>query len=442
MKHNTQARNTSLSSRGKAVASTAARVDFDLFMEASQNLYCPKDNPKGAFPLNVAENTLMTHLMKEQVDAILSQHKVPEWVFHYTDASGHPEVRAGIARFMEKYLCGCPVEPDTIGFSAGASAIIEVSSFLLGDKGDVVGIPAPAYPMYTNDMGVKSRLIRYDLQTHYHLEEHGAEGPVKREMLADVWAELNARGENFKLLVITSPDNPTGVVYSEQRLRELADWCIQHKVHMVVNEIYGLSRIDTKEAKIQKEDRENGKPASFARIMAEYRSDYLHLWYGLSKDFASSGLRFGIVHSLNMDFLQGFANVNIPHMVSNLTQWVMGELFKNTDFIESYLEENQKRLTQSYELVVEALNKIDVPYIPASGSLFVWADFSKYLKEESEQEEEKLWINIYRNTGVLLTPGSGFRHQKKGLFRIVHTAVPTAHLKVAMDRMTAYLSAT
>ena len=432
MKQNPKGGFTSLSSRGKTLASTPGRVDLDLFEEASQNRYCPKENPEGAFPLNIAENSLMTQLMKEQVDAVLSQHKVPEWVFHYTDSLGHPEVRGVISRFMEQYLCGCPVEPDSIGFSAGASAIIEVSSFVLGDKGDVVVIPAPAYPMYTNDMGVKSGLIRYDLQTHYHLEEHGVEGPVKREMLADVWAELNAQGKKFKLLVLTSPDNPTGVVYAEQRLRELADWCIQHQVHMVVNEIYGLSRIDAKEG---------SKHASFARIMGEYHSDYLHLWYALSKDFASSGMRFGIVHSLNKDFLQGFANVNIPQMVSNLTQWVMGELFKNTAFIESYLRENGKRLTGSYDLVVAMLKKIDVPFIPASGSLFVWADFSKYLEEESEQAEEKLWINIYRNTGVLLTPGSGFRHQKKGLFRIVHTAVPTAHLKVAMERMTAYLSA-
>ncbi|WP_201766075.1 pyridoxal phosphate-dependent aminotransferase [Nafulsella turpanensis] len=391
--------------------------------------------------MNVAENSLMTHLMKEQVDAILSRHKVPEWVFHYTDPSGNPEVRAVIARFLEQYLCGCPIEPDAIGFSAGASAIIEVSAFLLGDKGDVVVIPAPSYPMYTNDMGVKSGLVRYDLQTHYHLAEHGADGPVKKDMLENVWDELNAQEKNFKLLVITSPDNPTGVVYSEQRLRELAGWCIQHKVHMVVNEIYGLSRINTEGGKVQKEDREEVRHASFAKIMAEYRSDYLHLWYALSKDFASSGMRFGIVHSLNKDFLEGFANVNVPHMVSNLTQWIMGELFRNTAFIESYLEENRKRLTGSYEVVVAALNRIGVPYIPASGSLFVWADFSQYLKETSGQEEEKLWLNIYRNTGVLLTPGSGFRHQKKGLFRIVHTAVPTAHLKVAMDRMTAYLSA-
>jgi hypothetical protein len=50
---------SSLSFRGQSLASTPARVDFELFMEAAQNLYCPDENPEGAFPLNVAENTLM-----------------------------------------------------------------------------------------------------------------------------------------------------------------------------------------------------------------------------------------------------------------------------------------------------------------------------------------------------------------------------------------------
>ncbi len=83
--------------------------------------------------------------------------------------------------------------------------------------------------------------------------------------------------------------------------------------------------------------------------------------------------------------------------------------------------------------------KNDVPYIPSRGSLFVWADFSKYLKDDSDKGEEELWLNIYKNTGVLLTPGIGFQHQKKGLFRIVHTAVDIESLAVAMERLVGYL---
>ncbi|MCG8326806.1 MAG: pyridoxal phosphate-dependent aminotransferase [Chitinophagales bacterium] len=429
---------TSLSLRGQDLASTSARVDFELFMEAVQNLYCPDQNPAGAFPLNVAENTLMIPDVKERLEQVLNNHKIPEWVFKYTDPKGHPEVREILAGFMEKHLCKCPVSPDSICFSAGAAATIEASSFVLANAGDVVAIPAPAYPMYTNDLGVKSGVLRYDLQTHYHLNEHGSISPLTTANLDSAWAELNARGQGLKIVLLTSPDNPTGCMYSEGQLKSIAQWCIAHKVHLIVNEIYGLSLIDITDEDLQHDYPEEASLCSFAQIMAELQSDYLHLWYALSKDFAMSGLRFGIVHSLNQAFLNSLGNANIPHMVSNLNQWGVSEMMKDSNFIEHYILENKKRVTQSYKLVVAALNKIGVSYIPSRGSLFVWADFSKYLKEDSAQGQENLWIDIYRKTGVLLTPGAGFQHQKKGLFRIVHTALPTAHLEEAMERMLAY----
>ena len=70
----------------------------------------------------------------------------------------------------------------------------------------------------------------------------------------------------------------------------------------------------------------------------------------MSKDFAMSGMRFGIVHSLNKAFMAGLSNSNIPHMVSNMTQWLVGEMFNDTAFIEAYIQENTKRLTASYKL--------------------------------------------------------------------------------------------
>ncbi len=430
---------SSLSIRGAASAENPARIDFELFMEANQNLYCPDNNPDGAFPLSVAENTLSTSFIKAKLTSILQQNEMPDWVLNYTHLLGHPEVREEIALFMEKYLCKCPISPDAIGFSAGASAIIEVSSFALSNPGDVVVIPAPSYPMYTNDLGLKSGMERYDLQTHYDLEEMGSGAPVQPEHLDKALADLNAQGKCFKVLLITSPDNPTGCMYTKQSLRQLADWCMTHKVHLIVNEIYGLSLIDTQDPDLKSDYSSTTDYVSFATIMQESKSDYLHLWYAFSKDFAMSGLRFGVVHSLNENFLTGFGNLNIPHLVSNVTQWMVGAMLSDIDFVEGYIRENKIRLGQSYKLVIKALKKIGVPYVPARGSLFVWADFSKFLKENSEKGQEDLWIDIYRNTGVLLTPGSGFQHEKKGLFRIVHTAVPISHLEVGMDRMAGYL---
>ena len=429
----------SLSKRGQSLASNPARIDFEIFMEASQNLYHPKDNPKGTFPVNVAENTLMSSVIKAKLTSILQQQEMPDWVLNYTSMLGNPDVRAEIARFMEKYLCKCPIHADTIALSAGASAIIEVSSFVLANAGDVVVIPAPSYPMYTKDLGIKTEMERYDLQTHFDLEDIGSNAPVKTAHLDKVWADLQAQGKCFKILLITTPDNPTGCMYTVEQLRELTDWCVAHKVHLIVNEIYGLSLIDTEDEALQDEYDNGGNYASFATIMQEEKSDYLHLWYAFSKDFAMSGLRFGLVHSLNEAFITGLGNANIPHLVSNITQWMVAEMLKDTDFIEAYILENKVRLNQSYKLVVEALRKIDVPYIPSKGSLFVWADFSKYLKEDSEAGQEQLWLDIYKNTGVLLTPGVGFQHEKKGMFRIVFTAISFSDLEVALRRIVDYL---
>jgi aspartate/methionine/tyrosine aminotransferase len=429
----------SLSERGNSLATNPARIDFELFMEASQNLYCPKTNPTGAFPLNVAENQLMASAVKKQLTSIVQQNEAPDWVMGYTHFLGNPEVRVEISKFMEQHLCKCPISPDSIGLSAGASAIIEASSFVLTNPGDVVVIPAPSYPMYTKDLGLKNGISRYDLQTHYNIEEIGSEAPVTTELLDKTLADLNKQEKCFKILLITSPDNPTGCMYSEQELKQLADWCIQHQIHLIVNEIYGLSLIDTEDKELQEDYHGNGTYASFAQIMDQQQSNYLHLWYAFSKDFAMSGLRVGIVHSLNEAFMTAFGNVNIPHLVSNFTQWMVAEMLKDTAFIEHYIQENKKQLNKSYKLTVATLKKLNIPYLPSRGSFFVWADFSQYFQENSNQAQEQLWVDIYKNTGILLTPGMGFQHQKKGLFRLVYTAVPFSHLEVAMDRISNYL---
>lgn len=427
-----------LSSRGQSLASNPARIDFEIFAEASQNLYCPDKNPNGTFPLNIAENAISTSLIKDKLTSITQQGEMPDWVMKYTGLNGNPEVRDNVAKFMERHLCKCPMDPDTLAFSAGASATIEVSSFMLANPDDVVVIPAPSYPMYTNDMGVKSKVERYDLITHYSLDEIGASAPVNPAMLQKVKNDLDDVRKCFKILLITSPDNPTGAVYSKKELKNLANWCIKNQVHMVVNEIYGLSLIDTRQKAIKKDYSKHTKFKSFARIMRKKNSPYLHLWYAFSKDFAMSGLRFGIVHSLNPSFLKGFENVNVPHLVSNYTQWMVGEMLQDDAFITAYIKENKKRLNKSYLVVVQLFKKLHIPYIPSRGSLFIWADLSQYMHEYSDQGQEDLWLDIYKNTGILLTPGMGFQHPKKGLFRVVFTAVPFDYLQVALKRLKDY----
>ena len=429
----------SLSARGHHLATTPSRIDHALFMEAKQNLYDPEDNPSGSFPLNVAENQVMAPVIKAKLMTLLKNNEMSDWVMGYTHYLGHPEVRMMIARFMEQHLCDCTIHPDTLGLSAGATAIVEVTAFLLANPGDVVVIPAPGYPMYTNDFGIKAGISRYDLQTHDNLQEISTKAPVTTDLLERTWAILKAEGRCFKILLISSPDNPTGCRYEEDQLRALARWCIEHQVHMIVNEIYGLSLIDTTPIDHPSSAHGQDEYVSFAKIMEEFASDYLHLWYAFSKDFGMSGLRCGVVHSLNKGFIAGLENINVPHMVSNMSQWMIKEMLSDDEFIKNYIEQNKKQITRSYQWVVAALKLLDVPFIPSRGGIFVWIDLSSYLDADSDEAETALWMNIYKQTGVLLTPGLEFKHSKKGLFRMVYTAVSFDHLKVAVERLSAYL---
>ena len=127
---------------------------------------------------------------------------------------------------MEHHLCKCNINPINLGLSAWATATVELTVFLLANPGDVVVITAPAYPMYTHDFGIKAGISRFDLQTHENLQEIGTNAPVTNDLSESTWSRLRAEGRNFKILLISSPDNPTGCRYKGSQLRILANWCL------------------------------------------------------------------------------------------------------------------------------------------------------------------------------------------------------------------------
>jgi 1-aminocyclopropane-1-carboxylate synthase len=237
------------------------------------------------------------------------------------------------------------------------------------------------------------------------------------------------------MLILTTPDNPTGGIYSESRLSEIANWCMEREIHLVVNEIYGLSLIDTRHPAIEADYAGESTFVSFAKIMTERQSDFLHLWYAVSKDFGISGFRTGVVYSQNPSLLTAYQNLNLTHSVSNHTQWVLQRLLSDTEFVTGYVEENQRRLTESYAVVVRHLKRLGIPYVPSRGSLFVWIDLSEFMHGDSEEAELALWQDLFRTAGLLLTPGVGFGHTKRGLFRVVYPCVSRAELEVAGERL-------
>ena len=428
-----------LSNRGDRAASAEVRPDQDLYFSALANAYDPDDNPDGVLLMNVAENTLCWHELRDAFAEVAQHSVIPDWTAGYTDPTGHPEVRHAVARFMSRHLVEAQVDPDDLSLHAGASAVLDLMACVLGDPGDVVAMPAPCYPAYTHDIGAKAGLVRHDIITHHEPSELH-DGPLLSVgHLAQTHETLAADGRRLRMVLVTSPDNPTGAIYDRSRLAELADWCEQHQVHLVLNEIYGLSRIETGHPAISDDYDDPPAFSSFGRVVAKRRSDYLHHVYAFSKDFGISGYRVGVMHTANQPLQGAMATLNTAHEVSNHTQWLISQVLEQESFVTDFVASYPQRLTKAYAGVVACLRRCEIPYVPSRGAVFVWADFSEFLAAPTAEAESALWLDIYQSYGILLTPGQGFGHTKRGQFRIVYAGHSPEALSVAADRLVRFV---
>jgi len=141
----------------------------------------------------------------------------------YTNANGLLSLRRRIAEHYQDWY-GVELDPAALVITAGASAGFTLAFLACFDPGDRVGVVEPGYPCYRNTLlalGVEPVAI--------------AVGPESR------WAptpELLDQAGPLDGLVVASPSNPTGTVLARPRLAEVVDWCREHDVQLVSDEIY------------------------------------------------------------------------------------------------------------------------------------------------------------------------------------------------------------
>ena len=179
---------------------------------------------------------------------------------------------------------------------------------------------------------------------------------------------------------------------------------------------------------------------SVVRILENNLGDDVHMLWSLSKDFGASGLRVGIVYSQNELYLQGLANFNIFSGVSNPIQMVVSELLTDDPFVDLFLDESRHRLRQSYQICVQKLEEMVLPFIPAEAGMFVYADFSSLLPKKTMEWEAKLSQLLIDHARLILTPGDSMREPMPGMFRICYAWVEPDVLRVGMERLSRIVS--
>ncbi len=159
------------------------------------------------------------HICAAAVQAMKSGHT------HYTPAAGTPELRAAVARWYQKTY-GIRYAPEQVVVSNGAKHSLYTALAATVGPGDEVIIPTPCWTSYVDMVemtGARPVLVTTTPEAGFKMSP------------AQLRAAVTPRG---KLLMINSPSNPTGAVYTRRELEALADVVLETNLSVLSDEIY------------------------------------------------------------------------------------------------------------------------------------------------------------------------------------------------------------
>jgi aspartate aminotransferase len=298
----------------------------------------------------------------------------------YTQNSGLPALREAIAETTRVYS-GIEVDPSQVIVTNGAKqAIFDVCAALF-DPGDEVLVPAPYWVTYPASIGLAG----------------GTSVPVPSlpETGFKVTAEdlERARTSRTKALILVSPGNPTGAVYSEEELAEIARWANENRIWVISDEIYQRLAYF--------------HPESAPSIAANGADpDRLVLVNGVAKSYAMTGWRVGWAIAppdvvAAMERFQSHATGN----VSNVSQQAaIAALTGPQDTVTAMKEAFDRRRRLMYEMVTA------IPGVTCrepEGAFYVFPDFSAHLGDRWATTDD-LALAILGEAGVATVSGESF----------------------------------
>uniref|UniRef100_A0A7V4G6S3 Aminotransferase n=1 Tax=Desulfobacca acetoxidans TaxID=60893 RepID=A0A7V4G6S3_9BACT len=192
---------------------------------------------------------------------------IREGFTRYTPVGGIPELKAAISRYLEENY-GLTYKPAEIMVSCGGKHALYNLFQVIFDKGDEVVVPAPFWVSYP-PMLMLAEATPVIVPTR---QENGF-----KLTAAELQASLTPR---TKGLILNSPSNPTGMVYSRAELEALAEVILAHKLLVVSDDIYDRILFD------------GAKFVNLAMLSPELKARTFVL-NGLSKTYAMTGWRIG-----------------------------------------------------------------------------------------------------------------------------------------------------
>ena len=327
---------------------------------------------------------------------------------YYSTSEGLLELREEIAK--KENLKGLSITADDILITNGVSEGLDMVISSIVEEGDEVLLPGPYYPPYASYVRLHG-----GIPVEFSVDLNNSTPDIE-----DIKSKITSKTVAICLI---SPNNPTGVVFNENALKELVDIANEHNLYIICDEIYDQIIFDDKFVGI-------GKGAGDSPII---------ILNGFSKVHLMSGWRIGYI-AFNQspqlesirEHLPKLARVRIATSLP-VQHAALESLRGSQNYINDFVSEMKKHR----DLVVKRLN--EMPGLSCPNPKGAFYAFPK-IEDNRFVNDKEFVTKLLESKGVLTVHGSGFGEQYgTGHFRLVY--LPSLEiLDSAMNKIEEFVS--
>ncbi|MFQ6003584.1 MAG: pyridoxal phosphate-dependent aminotransferase [Candidatus Zixiibacteriota bacterium] len=340
---------------------------------------------------------------KNIVDAGIKALK--EGYTHYGPSAGLPEVREVIAKYISKTR-NINVNPDQVVVTPGAKPIMFFSILALAEEGDEVIYPNPGFPIYEsviNFIGAIPVPIQLREENDFRLDTDEL-----KKLVTD----------KTKMIIINSPQNPTGGILTKDDLKVIAEIALSKDIMVLSDEIYSRTIYEGEHHSI----------SSFPGM--QERTIILD---GMSKTYAMTGWRLGYgVMREDLAVLIAKLQTNSNSCTATFTQRAGIEALTGPqNEVNKMVSEFKRRR----DVIVEGLNSIPrISCKTPQGAFYVFPNI-----KQVGWNSKKLANHLLEDGGVAVLSGTSFGEYGEGYLRISY-ANSVENIKRGLERIEKTLS--
>jgi len=291
----------------------------------------------------------------------------------YTPSAGIVELREAVAKDIGERR-GITVDADDVVVAAGAKPFIAYAILSVTDHGtgDEVIYPNPGFPIYESQIRAMGAV---PVPIHLH-ESRGFNFDPK---------ELEAKiTKNTKLLILNSPQNPTGGVVSRQEMEEIATILRKHpQLWVFSDEVYSRLVYD-------------GEFVSLAQLPD--MQERTIICDGASKTWAMTGWRLGFAANKALAPVFSRWVTNTESCASQITQWAGVEAITGSQDGARLMYDS---FQQRRDLIVDLLNQVPgVTCLNPGGAFYVWPNITEACELIGVEDSEQFRVRLLHEAGV------------------------------------------